>query len=202
MKTTMIIASLVWGTLFFNGSSLADTEVANLKKLLSIQQAKLEQLEQRMTPIGTIIAFHKNLPGVSLPSGSWVPCSGQKIADSSSPLFGVSLPNLNGERRFLRGTNDATGVFEDDAFRKHRHVVNGGRHPVVSDKGESQLQQVQMFHQGPASQIDIFRVAVGGNGHGVHGNIWGAAHEHNVEESGSDETRPRNMAVTWMIRIK
>ena len=42
----------------------------------------------------------------SLPNG-WVECNGQTINDSTSPYNGKSVPNLNSNKRFLRGSTSS-----------------------------------------------------------------------------------------------
>lgn len=61
-------------------------------------------------PVGTIMAWHKNMSKVDgekieveLPKG-WVECNGQQIKDKESPLDYVITPNLNEEALFLRGS--------------------------------------------------------------------------------------------------
>ena len=64
-----------------------------------------------MSPIGSMVAWLKNLAGTpSLPTG-WVECNGQTLSDVNSPYNGQVIPNLNGGNRFLRGnaTSGATG---------------------------------------------------------------------------------------------
>ncbi len=58
-------------------------------------------------PVGSIVAFHKDLAGTpNLPAG-WMACSGQTVSDPTSPYNGVTLPNLNGTQRFLRGATSS-----------------------------------------------------------------------------------------------
>jgi hypothetical protein len=74
-------------------------------------------------PIGSIIAWHKNFPNTPpLPDG-WMECNGQVVTDPESPYYGQTLPNLNGERRFLRGNipTGATGGSET-----HNHTGKTG----------------------------------------------------------------------------
>lgn len=72
-------------------------------------------------PIGSIMAWHKNLPGVpSLPS-NWVECNGQTLSDIASPLNGQVIPNLNGSNYFLRG-NTVSGSTGGAA--SHTHGIN------------------------------------------------------------------------------
>jgi len=77
-------------------------------------------------PLGSIVAWHRDFPNTPAPSG-WVECNGQVIGDPLSPFLGQTLPDLNGEARFLRG-GTATGVLQTDAFQGHRHSAsNNGR---------------------------------------------------------------------------
>ena len=56
-----------------------------------------------LPPVGAVVGWQKNLfPAPSLPA-NWVECNGQTINDSSSPLNGQTLPNLNGGSRILKG---------------------------------------------------------------------------------------------------
>lgn len=72
-------------------------------------------------PIGTIMPWLKDLTGVpqTLPWG-WVECNGQTISDPESPLNGVTLPNLNGENRFLRGNTTSGGTGGSET---HTHTI-------------------------------------------------------------------------------
>lgn len=139
-----------------------------------------------VVPVGSIVAWHPDLfvGGASLPP-EWAPCDGQILNDSESPLDGVQLPDLNGERRFLRG--DATsGAIEDDQLQSHQHsystriLFNGEHVPGVSS------------YSGPDNL-----------GNGRHDDFTGEP----VESSAGpvrrgDETRPRNMSVRWIIRVR
>ena len=75
------------------------------------------------TPIGAIIPWAKDLTGIpSLPYG-FVECNGQILNDSESPLNGQTIPNLNGEYRFLRGAPSSGATGGSDT---HSHDMNGG----------------------------------------------------------------------------
>lgn len=66
-----------------------------------------------MVPIGSIIAWHKNFappPIGELPS-EYMECNGQIIDDPGSPYHGRTLPDLNGDKRFLRG-NATSGTLQ------------------------------------------------------------------------------------------
>lgn len=45
----------------------------------------------------------------SLPDG-WLELNGQTISDSDSPYNGVTLPDVNGENKFLRANSNSTGT--------------------------------------------------------------------------------------------
>jgi hypothetical protein len=54
-------------------------------------------------PVGTVVAWMRDMEGVGdLPDG-WLECNGQVVTDKRSPLYGQALPDLNGKYLFLRG---------------------------------------------------------------------------------------------------
>lgn len=69
------------------------------------------------TPIGSLIAWAKNLTGVPALPANYAECNGQTLSDPESPLNGQVIPNLNGvsgqTKRYLRGSTSsgATGGF-------------------------------------------------------------------------------------------
>jgi len=70
-----------------------------------------DTLDEAIQPVGSIMAWAKSFTGVpNLPIG-WVECDGSTLSDSDSPLDGETLPDLNGDNRFLRGdsTSGTTG---------------------------------------------------------------------------------------------
>ena len=61
-------------------------------------------IPKEQVPVGSIVAWAKNITGCpSLPAG-WAECNGGAI--TSGPMNGQSLPDLNsaGQKRFLRGS--------------------------------------------------------------------------------------------------
>ena len=61
-------------------------------------------------PIGTIVPWLKTIAGTpSLPSG-WNEADGTTISDSNSPVDGETIPDLNGDNRFLRGNSTSGGT--------------------------------------------------------------------------------------------
>jgi hypothetical protein len=71
-------------------------------------------LNSTRPPVGAVIAWLKSYPNTpALPHG-WVECNGQTLNDPDSVYNGQTIPNLNGQNRFLRGatTSGSTGGSE------------------------------------------------------------------------------------------
>lgn len=62
-------------------------------------------------PVGTLSFWAKNFPGVPALDDDWLECDGSIINDPESPMDGETLPDLNGDSRFLRAqaTSGAVG---------------------------------------------------------------------------------------------
>ena len=56
------------------------------------------------------------LTGVPALIGTWAECNGQVLSDAGSPLNGVTLPDLNGAQRFLRGASASGGMGGSDTL--------------------------------------------------------------------------------------
>ena len=67
-------------------------------------------------PVGGVGAWLKDLPGVPALPGDYAECNGQVLADPASPLDGVTLPDLNGQERFLRGSATSGTLGGQDVF--------------------------------------------------------------------------------------
>jgi len=84
------------------------------------------------TPIGGIVAWAKTLSGVPNLAEGWVECDGAVLVDALSPLNGQTIPDLNGDNRFMRGdaTSGGTGGTED-----HTHQLNNFGAPNAAGGG-------------------------------------------------------------------
>jgi hypothetical protein len=61
-------------------------------------------------PVGGIIPWLKSFTGTpNLPQG-WMECDGSTVNDPLSSLNGQTLPDLNGDNRFLRGNSTSGGT--------------------------------------------------------------------------------------------
>jgi len=149
------------------------------------------QLQTTQPPIGSIIAWHKNVTGVPALPPEWLECNGQTVSDTGSPPNGQAVPNLNGGARFLRGgatsgslQGDSTRLpspFRTDGVGDHTHTI------PQADQGAPSNGRTQVG--GTAIQFSI-------------GTGAGSAHSHAISATGDPETRPINMSVVWIIRIK
>ena len=185
--TSALLGVTVSGTInsFTSGDLISASKIN--ENFVSLRAA-IESTNE--VPIGTIAAWHKNMTGVpALPAG-WVECDGSAVSDPASVLNGQNTPNLNGQRRFLRG-NPTSGGMQDDAFQGHRHFRNsfGAKEQALYYGSGSAPGNLNYFTSGFSDWYDN-----NGGGdpiNGIHGTI-------RVDT----ETRPTNMYVVWIIRIK
>jgi len=138
-------------------------------------------------PIGSIIAWHKDLNGVPDLSDGWVECNGGILNDPDSPLNGQTIPNLNGEGRFLRGS-DTSGVLQADAFQGHLH--NWTTRVASDGAGSGSVASGLEYTTG--SMRDYF---------GAIGDSIATLGSYGAPRV-ANETRPINMSVVWIIRVK
>lgn len=131
-----------------------------------------------VVPVGTIIAWHGSMSGTpGLPDG-WVSCDGLVVNDPASPYNGQATPNLNFPRNAWNegGSflrgSSSSGIWQNDALKIHNH-----NHQYSSFSG---------------------------GGDGINGN--GVKHRPTVITShnagDANESRPVNMSVIWVMRIK
>ena len=136
-------------------------------------------------PLGTILPWHKNAGGspLALPVG-WAECNGAAVAvQQSGPLDPdgngmFTVPDLNGQKKFLRGLA-TSGVMEADQFQDHTHGFSGVSN-VWSVSGSGPV----TFTSGAGVASAGF--AIGAPDTGNHGA----------------ETRPTNMSVVWIMRVR
>lgn len=147
-----------------------------------------------LVPIGVILPWHKDLSGTpELPIG-WMECNGQVCNDSESPYNGQTIPNLNG---------DATGANSPGLSRKEKMFVRGG---TVSGTGQDHafqghrhsFQNPLMGRFGSADEILIGNV----NADYLSGTMDPITDGVNGTPQTASETRPANMSIVWIIRIK
>jgi len=201
--------------------SLDDTDAGFLATVNSMQNSieentKLIQKadnvigDLHLTPIGAIVAWTPrpatNHPNMELPEG-WIRCDGQVIP-SPSNWAGIRTPDLNSQRRFLRGGNDNQCLtFEEDMFQDHTHLDYGHTHRDAGHLHELSGSTLKYGHdygdkdgsphwgrQSPNNDDTVLE---------SHANIQVAHAQIGNPNSGSRgyETRPKNMGVVWIMRI-
>ena len=85
-----------------------------------------------LVPIGAIIPWFKDTPGVPALPANFVECNGQFLSDPDSPLDGELMPDINtGAQRFLRGGLTSGTLGGIDAFATAQ-ADNSGINPPVT----------------------------------------------------------------------
>ena len=131
-----------------------------------------------IVPIGAITAWHKNLDGTpaTLPD-NWAECNGQVLNDAESPYDTTVLPNLN-----------VNPMIEGEGFSGL--FLRGGVTSGILQADATAKNGLRIDVSGPE----------GSGHHGRDGN--GLSWIQGAILSDDTETRPANMSVVWIIRIK
>lgn len=131
------------------------------------------QSQTIVAPIGAVMAWLKSFPNTpgTLPSG-FVECNGQVLSDGDSVYDGQTLPDLNGDNRFLRGNSTSGGTGGDEAMA-HNHTFTTGA-PTEGDFAGTEFKAAIQEH--------------------THAGTTNAA--------SNDENRPPFYNIIWIMRIK
>lgn len=179
-------------------------------------------------PVGSILGWHKSLAGTpALPDG-WAECNGQTISDPASPYNGGALPNLNGRALFLRG-GAISGNVQGDQLQAHAHAndlhTNGGGAATTGTDYPDHQHEIytsanfagcpgsgihRTTYTGDGSGACPYQTGMGGSGAWQRHQHATPAHDHPLAggvgavsgATAGDETRPANLSVVWIIRIK
>ena len=87
-------------------------------------------------PVGVIIPYAKSLAGVPSIPDNFVECNGQILDDPESPLHGQTIPNLNGEHRFLRGSTTSGSIGGSETHKHHLTENEAGSELYASVQGD------------------------------------------------------------------
>ncbi len=203
-KRNVVIASLA---IFFTGAALyaATIEWTDFQPGETLSASALNKkfnfLKDETIPVGTILAWHKNAATNSqlTLNDRWRECNNALVSDPDSPFNNKRVPNLNNEKRFLRGSN-TSGTPQDDAMQRIigkfqvkasydgggnstsgvvSSTPNGNRHNSTSSGGT-----LYTFDNAGRYVNGKYTFKTNGNGYGT------------------GETRPINMSVVWIIKIK
>ncbi|MCP4129667.1 MAG: hypothetical protein GY754_01505 [bacterium] len=166
---------------------------------ISNLETAVNTLIAQKPPIGTILAWHKNkVGGLAIPEG-WVECDARiTINDPASPFDGQNPPDLNGRKLFLRGGYSSSEAFEGDQFKSHSHGGKTGTGVDVSGHNSGRDYNSLNDHLGSPPYSAHYVYAYD------HYNVGSYLqdHKHTISSEGGDETRPKNMTVVWIMRIK
>ena len=75
-----------------------------------------------IVPIGAVLAWLKSYTNTPSLPANFVECNGQTLSDATSPYNGQTIPDLNGDNRFLRGNSTSGGTGGSET---HTHTVSG-----------------------------------------------------------------------------
>jgi hypothetical protein len=174
----------------------------------------IRHIQDTTPPIGAIVAWHKAFAHQATPPRGWVECNGQEVP--YGPMAGRKLPDLNGERRFLRG-GTTSGICEQDEFQGHTHRMaeksDGEHEHALEGVAWSQPQNVQRALNDNGRQNYSGFMKEPWPSHGlIKKTTKSGAHTHSIGGPSRDktygeprvgsETRPVNMSVVWIMRIE
>lgn len=131
------------------------------------------EINFNIVPVGSVIAWLKDLTNTPSLPDNWVECNGQTLSDSNSVYDGVTIPDLNNpvgsglKGRFLRG-HASSGETESSQNLEHSHTVKD----ALPGSGEPGFESNES------------------NDYSSTGS------------SGGDEARPHNYSVVWIMRIE
>ena len=193
-------------------------EIARLKednkRLNDVIRNNIGQLTETIqnfavAPIGTITAWASKptkdtRETVNLPEG-WVRCSGEIIPEPSV-WAGQLTPDLNGERRFLRGAPDSEMLtMEEDQMQDHKHNISdpGHTHSYIDKYPNWDEGDIDDGFKGPGpfsdSQNDRYDKSHTSTSVKSYTRmrVEGVSSLYNF----GSETRPKNMNVIYIIRV-
>ena len=142
----------------------------------------VENLPSLDLPLGTIISWVTKVSGyegetIDLPPG-WQRCDGSTI-EHPSPWAGMLTPDLNNQKRFLRGGHDNEQLtMEEDAVKSHTHSTSDLYIRDHITCGSTKIS----YRNGETERY----VCDGGRTSG---------------STGGDETKPKNMNVIFIMRV-
>lgn len=183
----LVVAATVLGSAAASRNSNPTTgliqQVQEHAQTLAAQNERIERLEAALPPVGSILAWHKDLGDTPPLSGFWMECNGSTVDCPGSPYHGKPLPNLNGERLFLRGSNKSSSDSEKASWK--RLFVSS-----VQRKFPDYHHDVMVPLDGPSNALFT--------GKWDNNPATGVIFNHGAE----DDVRPANIPVVYIIRVK
>jgi len=170
-----------------------DPDSVGNPQILNSLKSIIRTIGLQIVPIGSTMAWDKSMPGVpALPDG-WVECNGQTLSDPDSPLNGQVIRSINVDKRFIRG-GATSGAEQIDGFMKHWHNTT---------------------YSGTANLYDVPANLLTGTGAAFAGSTRTATPSINNQTARdamddgvtgaprtADETRPINITMVYIMRVK
>ena len=186
-------------------NNIISTDIAQLNQQLNnVIDNDIAQLN--LVPLGTITAWvtkptMETRQTVDLPDG-WVRCDGGTILEPSI-WAGQFTPNLNHEKRFLRGAPDSEVLtMEEDQMQDHKHDFSDPGHTHRYDDKYPNYWGNDKGVWGPPASDKIFdRYDKSHTSQTVSSltgmTVKGVSSGYNF----GSETRPKNMNVIFIMRV-
>ncbi len=161
-----------------------------------------------IVPVGAVLPWLKtytNTPG--LPA-QFVECNGQVLDDGDSVYDGQTIPDLNGDNRFMRGaaTSGGTGGASTNNLA-HTHA--GGSHTLITGEMPAHTHNIYFnanLRLGSSGSLGATLESVKtGDTLGVTSTGGDGAHSHGNTDSklsATQENKPPYYDVVWIMRIK
>lgn len=186
----LLIAAVITGaSSYFVARSIAGQNLAE-----PATQAKTAKIDNRPVlvgvPIGTIVAWHETMQGTPKTLPGWVRCNGQMLEGDeykNSPYYRRKLPDLNGERRFLRGGSRSGDPQDASAIPVFSEYSEGAVFIGNSDMTTTPYSDVD--GQIPSSPPGRRSIVISPN-------------QSTDPRTFAVRVRPINMSVVWIIRVK
>ncbi len=193
------------------------TTVTTLESEIASLESENRSLESSVVPVGTIVSsmldFYQFAPTVgesvsfSATNSKWSPADGRSISGSAyhTSTGNSTAPDLRG--MFLRGLNSidsqsrddgnqdpdgdnrTAGDYQEDKYKKHGHNIAKGSYGIV-------LAGIDLNY-GPNAVYSHYRY----NGGNTFSSPTDSDTAKAIETDGHTETRPKNSAVYYYIKI-
>jgi hypothetical protein len=111
-------------------------------------------------PVGGVIPWFKTITGVPALPANFLECDGSTISDSSSPLNGQDLPDLNGDNSFVRGgsTSWASGAATggSDTHTHTAHSLSTGVTDIFAAGSAYYINNAQNLTHANGSNLPVY----------------------------------------------